>query len=751
MGNTQNPLSGTVGLDTTDFKTAISSLNRDIRVIESGFRATAAGLGDWSKSASGVETRIKALNSEIDVQQKKVAALQSEYKRVAAEKGATSKAAQDLQIRLNNENATLGKMQLELVQSKTKLGELGKSSDDTGGKLESLKGKIGGVVGGLGHLAAEAGKVAAKLAVGVATSVAAVVVGLGALVVKTAGTADALAEMADKTGISTTRLQELAFIGEQTGTGVDTVTDAMAKLVRSMGTANEQQGKFNDQMGAAKTKADKNKVAMGDMQKAFADLGVSVTDANGNLRDNQDVFNDVITALGKIENPTERDAMAMQLFGKSAQELNPLINAGAEELAAMAAEAHKVGAVMSEEDVAAMAALNDRIATLKAGFMGLVAHVATAVLPIFDAIVSAVMAWLANPAIQAGFAAFQAWLGVQLPIAIQTLANFWTGVLQPAIQTVWTWMQTVLIPFLQNTVFPWLQVNIPAALQTLAVFWTNVLQPAIQAVWSWMQGTLIPFLQNTVFPWLQVNIPKALATLANFWTGTLQPAIQTVWAWMQSTLIPFLQNVVFPWLQVNIPKALKFLADTWTNVLWPAIQKIWQFLSVDMMPIWQALGNLIGVIVVTDIKILTGIWQNVLQPALAAIWDWIQNKVIPAFKSWWNSMTPVRDIISSIAGWIQTMADRLKNLKLPDWLTPGSPTPLELGLRGIMDVMGELNRITLPKLAANIQLRGQPAPVAAQAGAASVQRQQILIYGNIILPNVTDTKSLLEELNALSL
>jgi len=107
----ENELSGKVGLDVTDFKTAVASMNREIRVIESGFRASAAALGDWGKSASGLEMRIKALTSQIDVQKSKVAALEAEYKRVAAEKGATSKAAQDLEIRLNKETETLNKME----------------------------------------------------------------------------------------------------------------------------------------------------------------------------------------------------------------------------------------------------------------------------------------------------------------------------------------------------------------------------------------------------------------------------------------------------------------------------------------------------------------------------------------------------------------------------------------------------------------------------------------------------------------
>ena len=131
-------LSGKVGLDTTDFKTAITSMNREIRVIESGFRASSAALGDWGKSADGLEMRVKSLTGQMEVQQKKVAAVRGEYERVAKEKGETSRAAQELQIKLNKENETLNKMESELKGSQKALDEMGDESKDTGEKVQDL-------------------------------------------------------------------------------------------------------------------------------------------------------------------------------------------------------------------------------------------------------------------------------------------------------------------------------------------------------------------------------------------------------------------------------------------------------------------------------------------------------------------------------------------------------------------------------------------------------------------------------------
>ena len=107
-------LSAKPKIDTTDFKTGITTMNRELKVLESGFRASAAELGDWSKSATGLEKRITTLNSQIDIQKQKVDATRKEFERIRKEQGENSRAAQDMEIKLNRETESLGKMQSEL-------------------------------------------------------------------------------------------------------------------------------------------------------------------------------------------------------------------------------------------------------------------------------------------------------------------------------------------------------------------------------------------------------------------------------------------------------------------------------------------------------------------------------------------------------------------------------------------------------------------------------------------------------------
>ena len=374
-----NKLSAKSGIDTTDFKTGIAQMNRDLRVLESGFRASAASLGDWSKDATGLESRIKTLSSAMEIQQRKVSATRAEYERIKEEKGATSRAAQDLEIKLNKETETLGKMGVELQTTEANLQELqsgtdeasgavddlGNSSSEASGKMESFKSVIGGVG------AVVKGTVAAVLVM--VAAVVAVTAAIGGLVFSTASASADLVDLSVKTGISTTALQEMAYIGDQVGVSLDTITGAQARLVRSMNEGRD---------------------GTGSQAEAFADLGIAVTDAEGNLRSTQDVFAETLDALSKIENPAERDALAMQLFGKSAQELNPLIKAGSAELATLAEEAHKVGAVMSEEDVAAFEAFDDTLASLQNGLKGTLGTLAGLFLPGFQAVFDQVGGYL---------------------------------------------------------------------------------------------------------------------------------------------------------------------------------------------------------------------------------------------------------------------------------------------------------------------------------------------------------------------
>ena len=137
------------------------------------------------------------------------------------------------------------------------------------------------------------------------------------------------------TGQSAEEVQELQYAGDMIGVSYDRIRDSLKEVTNKMQEARD---------GSADTAA------------AFDTLKVNIYNADGSLRDANDVFNDTIDALGNVQNRTERDALAMDLMSESAQELNPLIEQGSQALKDYAAEAHEMGYVLDDEAIAALTA-----------------------------------------------------------------------------------------------------------------------------------------------------------------------------------------------------------------------------------------------------------------------------------------------------------------------------------------------------------------------------------------------------------
>lgn len=206
---------------------------------------------------------------------------------------------------------------------------------------------------------------AAFAAVGAAAVAASFVVGgaITKMVFDAAKLGDTYSQMSGITGISTDRLQELAYAGKLLDVDLETITSGLRFLTRNMYTARE---------------------GTGEQAEAFAQLGVKVTDAAGRLRDGDVVFGETIDALGKIKNETLRDALAMKIMGRSAMELNPLIRAGSKLLAQYSEEAGLMGAVVEGSGVESLDIFQDRMDALKLSAKGIMATLALNFLPFFE-------------------------------------------------------------------------------------------------------------------------------------------------------------------------------------------------------------------------------------------------------------------------------------------------------------------------------------------------------------------------------
>jgi len=176
--------------------------------------------------------------------------------------------------------------------------------------------------------------------------------------------ADAMGDMAARTGQSVESLTAMGYAAQFSGSSIDTYTAGVEKL--SAGMADAVSG---------------NDAAAG----MFSRLGVSVTDATGKLRDSQSVFLEVADRIGAIASPAEKTAVAMAVFGRSAgPELLQLLNQGSSGITALTAEAQRMGAVISTETAAQAGEFNDAIDRAKIAANGLYLGIAKEVLPVLN-------------------------------------------------------------------------------------------------------------------------------------------------------------------------------------------------------------------------------------------------------------------------------------------------------------------------------------------------------------------------------
>ena len=172
--------------------------------------------------------------------------------------------------------------------------------------------------------------------------------------------ADDLNTLSKQTGVSTEMLQKMSYASDLVDVSVSDITGAMKKL---------------------KTKIDPS-------NEALKSLGVSATDVDGNLRDTTDVFFDVIEALSKIENETEKDQIAMELFGKSADSLAGIIDDGGAALKEYGAQAEELGLILDQDTLDSLNATNDEIDKMKATIKGTMAVVGSKVVPVLAPIIT---------------------------------------------------------------------------------------------------------------------------------------------------------------------------------------------------------------------------------------------------------------------------------------------------------------------------------------------------------------------------
>ena len=348
---------------------------------------------------------------------------------------------------------------------------------------------------------------------GLSTAAAAVAASIGAITVKSASWADDINTMSKVYGIGTDELQKYSAAADLVDVDVETIAKSHLRLTKAMSGA-------EDETGA--------------QAEAFAKLGVETRDASGNLRDADTVWQETIAALGKVENETERDALAMQLMGKSAAELNPLIEDGGEAYKNLADTLKKYDLDYIDQEMLDNAnAFNDSLDTIKAvGTVAfqqvgtqLAAYLAPAMEKVVD-LVGQIAGWFANlsPETQAMIATIAGVVAIIAPLllglgklsfAISSIMSL-ISVLGPALGGILSTLGPIVIAI--------------AAVIAIGVLlyknWDTIKAKAI-AAWNSVKTTITNAVNNAVAS-VKTMITNLKTTLSNAWTS-IKSSASSAW------------------------------------------------------------------------------------------------------------------------------------------------------------------------------------------------------------------------------
>ena len=325
---------------TIEISADTNPLIQDFKKVSGSLKDTEKYLGDINKllkfnpqDINLLNEKQKALAEAVSLTTNKLSDLRKVYDTLPkGENGELTEEQKKLQQEINVTQGTLEKYKKQVREVTAELDTMGNETDQVE-KETKERGEETKTFGAL--LKANLTRDAIK---GLATGILNLGKQMFEMGKETRAYADNVMQLSTQYGLTTDKIQEFQYMSELTDTSLETITGSMTKLTKNMQTATK---------------------GTGDAYARFEKLGISVTDTEGNLRSTDEVFAEAISRLGNVENATERDALAMNIFGKSAMDLNPLIAVGREGLADYRAEAHEMGYVLDTDTLESLGAVDD--------------------------------------------------------------------------------------------------------------------------------------------------------------------------------------------------------------------------------------------------------------------------------------------------------------------------------------------------------------------------------------------------------
>ena len=335
-----------IAADVTAFEKEIKSVNKSVRETQKDLFKVNKLLKLDPKNTEMLRQKQELLSKAVEGVKKKLDLEKKELEKLKS-------ADQTPEVR-----ARMEKLERQIVADESSLKDLQKQMKDFGSVgVQQIK--------AVGREMQEAGKKISDIGERLApVSAAAAAVGgsLLKLGYDAVTNADDLNTLAKQTGLTTGEIQKMKYASDLIDVSFEDIAGALRKM----------------------------KGNLDGHPETWEKLGVSVKNADGSMRDVNDIFRDVIGALSKVENGTERDQLAMDIFGKSADSLAGIIDDGGAALDEFGQKAEDAGLILEQDTLDALNQTNDTLDELKANFAATAgaigADVATAIAPALEII-----------------------------------------------------------------------------------------------------------------------------------------------------------------------------------------------------------------------------------------------------------------------------------------------------------------------------------------------------------------------------
>ena len=638
-----------------EFKSALTDINAQLRLLGSEMKLVDSQFSKSDKSIQALTARNNALQNSIEGQKSKIDLLEKALANATASFGENDRRTLAWKQRLNEARAELNKLESQLAENNQALENSSEAFTDAGESAESYSGSItktkestngfSSAMSALGSALKVAGvAITASLA---AISAAAVKAGKALINMSKEGAeyADNVLTQSAVTGIATDKLQEYMYAAELVDVSTETLTGSMAKNIRSMKSAADGSSSFAE---------------------AYEKLGISVINADGSLRNSDDVYWELIDALGQVENETERDALAMTLLGRSAQDLNPLIKAGSVAMSELGEEAREAGYVLSDELLESYGAYDDALQRMKNSTTSFKNALGTVLLPILTEVStegSKLLGEFSNAIIDCNG-------------DISKMGDVISSAIPQAIQIVEKYIPTILslINTIITSVAKAILTNLSSIMNAISSLFQNVLKELVEALPSVV--SLLADFAKVIVSTIISNVPALLealkevirniASALNSGTGSFLYVINDLLTQIYTAVAE-----MFPVLLEGIINAIGNIASSLGNILPSLLDTIISYLEQMLTSIADLLPSLIDAVLSILKAVVNAILSAIptLASSLGRIITSVVSTILNAIPTIINAVLEIvtgiinalPEIITSIIGMLGEILDGLLN------------------------------------------------------------------------------------------